>query len=135
MQIKPVVWGPGEGRLYDMGALKAVFKADELETQGRFSISEWWLEPRHAGPGAHKHDENEEVFYVLEGVASILVAEEWHRMPKGSMCVIPRGVMHDFRNEGTVRTGLLNFFLPGPFEQLMPMIVEWYRDNPARQLD
>ena len=134
MPNKPVVWGPGEGRQYDMGALQAIFKADQAETQGRFSISEWWLEPRREGPGAHKHDENEEVFYVLEGVASILIADEWRQMPKGSICVIPRGVVHDFRNESSARIGLLNFFLPGPFEHLMPKIVDWYRDNPARPL-
>ena len=36
---------PGEGRAYEMGALRAVFKADGDETQNRFCVSEWWLEP------------------------------------------------------------------------------------------
>ncbi|MDX3927253.1 MAG: cupin domain-containing protein [Shinella sp.] len=134
-ESQPVVLGPGDGRRYDMGAIQAVFKADASETQSRFSISEWWLEARHEGPGAHKHDENEEIFYVLEGTASILIGDTWHQMPKGSLCVIPRGTMHDFRNESHSRTGLLNVFVPGPFEEMMPMIVDWYRDNPARRLD
>lgn len=132
--VEPIVLGPGEGRTYDMGALRAVFKADGPETDGRFSISEWWLEARHEGPGAHKHDENEEVFYVLEGEASILIGQDWHRLAKGSVCVIPRGLVHDFRNESTSRMGLLNLFLPGPFEAMMPIIVDWYRDHPARPL-
>jgi mannose-6-phosphate isomerase-like protein (cupin superfamily) len=72
--------------------------------------------------------------FSMEGVASILLGEEWKHLPKGAMCIVPRGVMHDFRNEGPVRMGLLNVFLPGPFEQMMPSIVEWYRDNPARPL-
>lgn len=130
----PVILGPDQGRHYGMGALQAVFKADDREVQGRFSISEWWLDARHEGPGAHKHDENEEVFYVLEGVASILIGEDWHTMPKGSLCIIPRGVMHDFRNESFERIGLLNIFLPGGFEAMMPAIVDWYRSNPARPL-
>lgn len=134
MTSHPVIWCQGEGRHYGMGALHAVFKADDQETEGRFSISEWWLEARHEGPGAHKHDENEEVFYVLEGVASILIGEEWHTMPKGSMCIIPRGVMHDFRNQSFERIGLLNVFLPGGFESMMPAIVDWYSENPARPL-
>lgn len=135
MRREPVVLGPGEGRPYDMGALRAVFKADAPETGGEFSISEWWLDARHEGPGAHKHDENEEIFYVLEGTASTLLGERWHRLPKGSVCVVPRGVMHNFRNESSTRIGLLNIFLPGPFEEMMPMIVDWYRNNPARPLD
>ena len=135
MAIKPVLLGPGEGRSYDMGPLRAVFKADEPETAGGFSVSEWWLDPRRAGPGPHKHDESEEVFYVLEGTASVLMGEEWHSLPKGSVCIIPRGMMHDFRNEGAVRMGLLNVFLPGAFEPMMPMIVDWFRDNPVQPLD
>jgi quercetin dioxygenase-like cupin family protein len=134
MSSQAVIWGPDEGRHYGMGALHAVFKADAPETQGRFSISEWWLDARHEGPGAHKHDENEEVFYVLDGVASILIGQDWHVMPKGSLCIIPRGVMHDFRNESGARMGLLNIFLPGGFEAMMPAIVDWYRANPARPL-
>ena len=29
-----------------MGRISAVFKADDAETESRYSISEWWLEPR-----------------------------------------------------------------------------------------
>ena len=43
--------------------------------------------------------------------------------------------MHDFRNESAGEVGLLNLFLPGAFEAMMPMIVDWYRNNPARPLD
>ncbi len=53
---------PNGGRTYNMGAMQAVFKADEEETQARYSISEWWLEPHSHGPGAHLHEENDEVF-------------------------------------------------------------------------
>lgn len=132
---KVVILGPGGGRRYDMGAIQAIFKADGPETQGGFAISEWWLDARHEGPGAHKHDDNDEIFYVLEGTASILAGDTWHQLAKGSCCVIPRGTMHDFRNESTERMGLLNVFIPGPFEEMMASIVDWYRDNPAKRLD
>jgi len=35
---KPIVLGPGEGRLYPMGRISAVFKADEDESDSRYSI-------------------------------------------------------------------------------------------------
>ena len=47
---KAVVLGPGQGRTYAMGRISAVFKADEAETLSRYSVSEWWLEPRTQGP-------------------------------------------------------------------------------------
>jgi hypothetical protein len=51
---RPVVLAPGEGRSYPMcDRLSAVFKADGDETDGRYSISEWWLEPHTKGPGTH----------------------------------------------------------------------------------
>jgi len=55
-----------------MGRISAVFKADEEETQSRYSVSEWWLEPRTQGPGAHSHAEDD-LFYVIEGLMSIRV--------------------------------------------------------------
>lgn len=48
---KPIVLAPGAGRAYPMGRIAAVFKADEAETASRYSVSEWWLEPRTQGPG------------------------------------------------------------------------------------
>jgi hypothetical protein len=56
---KAVVLAPGQGGAYPMGRISAVFKADEEETQSRYSISEWWLEPRTPGPGPHSHEEDD----------------------------------------------------------------------------
>ncbi len=109
--------------------MTAVFKADEGETTERYSVSEWWLEPNSTGPGAHFHEANDEVFYVLEGTATILAGDEWRELSKGAFIRIPAGVMHDFENRSTDRAGLLNFFIPGGFERNMPAIVEWFAKN------
>ena len=122
--------GPGEGRAYSLGKMRAVFKADHGESDERYAISEWWLEPGCTGPGAHLHEENEEIFYVLEGTASILVGEDWRTLGKGSFLRIPAGVMHDFENRSDAPMGLLNIFMPGGFEKFMPSIVQWFADNP-----
>jgi mannose-6-phosphate isomerase-like protein (cupin superfamily) len=125
----PVVLLPGEGRQYDMGRIAAVFKADEAETDSRYSISEWWLEPHTKGPGAHSHEEDD-IFYVIEGIMSVLVGEQWHDAERGTFVLIPSGVSHDFENRGEVRAGLLNFSVPGPFEPEMPAIAAWFKENP-----
>ena len=117
------------GRVYEMGALRAVFKADEGETAARYCVSEWWLRPNTDGPGAHFHEANDEVFYVLDGRPEILVGEEWVSLDKGAFVLIPRGVMHDFRNTTGETAGLLNFFIPGGFERKMPAIVKWFAKN------
>jgi mannose-6-phosphate isomerase-like protein (cupin superfamily) len=130
--MKGIVLAPGEGRSYPMGRISALFKADGDETAGRYSISEWWLEPNTQGPGAHTHAEEDCVFYVIEGTMSILVAERWIDAPAGSFVLAPAGVRHDFENRGERRAGILNFSIPGNFEQHMPAIAQWFAEHPPK---
>jgi len=125
----PVLLAPGHGRRYEMGRINAVFKADTAETADRYSISEWWLEPRTTGPGTHTHPEDD-VFYVLEGTMTFLVGDRWFDAPKGSFVLAPGGTPHDFQNRTDERAGALNVSVPGAFEQRMPGIVEWFLEHP-----
>ncbi len=126
---KPIILAPGEGRDYSMGTMSAQFKADCAETEGAYSISEWWLEPYSKGPGAHSHPEDD-VFYVIEGVMSFLVGDKWIDAPKGSFVLAPAGITHDFENRSAERAGALNLSTPGNFENHMPDIVDWFKKNP-----
>ncbi len=127
----PIVLAPGGGRDYPMGRIRALFKADGEETASRYSVSEWWLEPRTQGPGAHAHPEDD-LFYVLEGTMSVLVGEQWHDAARGAFVLVPGGVTHDFENRGSVRAGVLNVSVPGPFEPEMPAIAQWFAENPPK---
>lgn len=125
----PIIRLPGEGRIYGMPTMRAVFKADGEETANRYSISEWWLQPGSDGPGAHSHETNDEIFLVIEGTPSLLVGDEWIEAPAGSCIVIPAGVTHDFANRTQTLAGLFNVFIPGGFEPQMPAIVKWFKEN------
>jgi mannose-6-phosphate isomerase-like protein (cupin superfamily) len=120
---QPIFLPPGAGRAYDAGPMYAVFKADGAETDDRYCVSEWWLEAGQPGPGPHSHEANEELFYVLEGTMSLLVGAEWIEGGRGSFLRIPAGTTHDFENRTGGRAGVLNVFIPGGFETLMPRIV------------
>jgi len=124
-----IILRKGEGRIYNCGSMTAVFKADEEETAARYSVSEWWLEPNSAGPGAHLHEENDEVFYVIAGNPSLLVGDNWVNTHVGDFLRIPAKTMHDFANNTNEKCGLLNFFIPGGFERNMPSIVKWFEEN------
>lgn len=117
-----------------MGRMAAVFKADGHETQGKYSISEWWLELGTKGPGAHSHAEDD-IFYIIGGTMSILVGESWFQAEHGSFVLVPGGVTHDFENRGQVRAGLLTLSIPGTFESHMPGIVEWFAQHPPGSTD
>lgn len=120
---------PGGGRRYEMGKLTALFKADEDDTHAAYSVSEWILQPGQEGVGTHSHEENDEVFFVLEGRPEILVGDVWKSYEIGAFIRIPAGVAHDFRNATLHSARLLNFYIPGGFERDMPKIVEWFARN------
>jgi len=125
---------PGEGRPYDMGPMKAIFKADAEESESKYSVSEWWLEPKTKGPGIHSHAEDD-LFYVIEGTMSFHIDGRWVDATKGSFVLAPSGVKHDFENRSSSRAGVLNFSVPGGFETNMPMIVDWYKKHPLESTD
>lgn len=80
------------------------------------------------GPGTHQHPEDD-VFYVLEGTMSVMVADRWVDAPAGSFVLVPGGTPHDFENRSDARAGMLNVGVPGDFEQHMPGIAQWFRDR------
>jgi mannose-6-phosphate isomerase-like protein (cupin superfamily) len=112
-----------------MGRISALFKADEKETESRYAVSEWWLEPKTKGPGAHSHPEDD-LFYIIEGTMSVLVGKKWTDAARGSFMLIPGGTTHDFENRSNARAGLLNFKTPGSFEPEIPAIAQWFAENP-----
>src|SRR5688572_33303940 len=110
----PIIVAPGKGRAYPMGPVHALFMADGDETRGKYSISEWWLEPYTRGPGAHRHEEDD-VFFVIEGTMSFFVGGTWIDAPKGSLVIAPGGTAHDFENRTANRSGAPNLWGPGNF--------------------
>lgn len=129
-RLRPLVLGPGEGRAYALGAMSAVFKADEAETAATYSISEWFLEPHSSGPGPHSHADHDDIFYVIEGTMSLLVGDDWVDAGVGSFVRAPAGTIHDFANRTDARAGVLNIYIPGGFERDMAGIVAWFENQP-----
>jgi mannose-6-phosphate isomerase-like protein (cupin superfamily) len=110
--------------------MRAVFKADGDETRGTYSISEWTLEPGCGGVGAHRHDANDDVFYVIEGTAEFLLDGETIVAPAGTFVRVAPGVEHDFFNRSEQPVRFLNIYVPGGFEDDMPGIVDWFATHP-----
>ncbi len=116
MSDDAIILAPGAGRTYTIGAMSGTFKADGAETGDRYCVSEWTVEPGEAGPGAHRHEANEELFLVTEGTMSFLVGEEWVDAPAGTFIRVPAGMTHDFANRTDARATAFNVFIPGGFE-------------------
>jgi len=118
---RPIIVPPDGGRVYPMGRMRAIFKADRDETADQYSVSEWWLEPRTLGPGTHQHPEDH-VYYVIAGTLSVCVGEDWSEAARGAYVLIPGGTPHAFENRGTDTAGFISFNSPGGFEARVPDI-------------
>ena len=129
-KLKPLVLNPNDGRIYPMGRMSAVFKADLEETNSTLSVSEWWLEPNTEGPHIHKHPEAH-VFYVIEGILAVyLQSKDWFEAEKGSYIYIPGGIEHGFENRSDETVGFMSINTPGGFEKSVPHIVNYFAEHP-----
>lgn len=126
---KALIVRPDQGRHYPMGRMSAIFKADCAETESRYSISEWRLEPNTKGPGAHAHPEDH-IFRVMEGSLNLFVDGEWFLAERGAYALIPGGALHTFENRGDARCGFMSLNVPGGFELKVPEIVEYLSEHP-----
>jgi quercetin dioxygenase-like cupin family protein len=93
----PVTLGPAEGEaLWCAGALTTVKAAGE-QTAGAYSLIED-LAPRGSGTPLHRHQEDDEAFYVLDGeMTFFLEGGPPIAASAGSFVHIPGGTVHAFR--------------------------------------
>jgi mannose-6-phosphate isomerase-like protein (cupin superfamily) len=112
-----VVRGPGEGEQILGGA--ALFKAEDGDGDGTFSLSAITLPPGYPGPVLHRHARTLDSFYVLEGTLTIRLEDREVEAGPGSFGAMPPGAVHSFanRSDGIVRA--LNLMAPGGFEQYL----------------
>lgn len=127
--LQPIILAAKEGRTYRLGPMTAIFKADLQETNSEYSISEWWLDPNSNGPGTHLHEDQDQIFYVIEGIVSMFIGDKWTDAQRGTFIRIPRKTLHSFANRTDRKAGMLNFDIPGGFEQNMPSMVKWFEEN------
>lgn len=130
---KAFVRKPDEGRPYEMGRMSAKFVADGEETGSRLSVSEWWLEPLTLAPDVpppHSHPEDH-LFYIIKGEVSVQLDSHWYSAGPGTYIYIPGGTEHTFENRTSSRSGFVSINNPGGFENAMPGIVDWFKQNTA----
>lgn len=90
---------PGEAELRWMDQTSTRFLADGASTGDAFCLVD---EQAHRGESVplHRHEEDMESFYVLEGELAIFIGEgPGVRARAGSFAHIPGGVVHGFRVE------------------------------------
>jgi len=76
------------------------------ETNGTLSVMEFTIPPKD-GPPVHKHHDEDETYYVLEGTFLIQVGSGLYEVTSGGCVFGPREVTHGFVNAGSAPGRLL----------------------------
>ncbi len=92
-------------------------RTSSKDTNGAYLILEVLADPKNGVP-MHIHDNEEEHFVIVEGVARMANGDRMLDFPTGSTPTVARGVPHAWCNLGSTPLRMLVIFTPGHIEEL-----------------
>ena len=111
------VVGSGDGKLGFLGTIGVRFMIDGTETGGGFSLVEHPMSPHALAAPLHRHLNEDEYSFVLEGRMGALLGEEVLEAGPGDLVFKPRGQWHTFWNVSDQPTRILEIISPAGFER------------------
>ncbi len=102
--MKPLVLKTGEGRSYSWNEYLFTVKAGAAETERGVSFMEFFTR-KGDEPPVHVHEEEDEIFYVLDGDLTIRCGDESFQVAPNGFVFLPRNIPHGFtiHSDGLVR--------------------------------
>ncbi len=130
------VYGPGEAELRWMGRTSSYFLATGDRTAGEFCLVDERATRGESVP-LHRHVDDPESFYVLEGELTLYVDDQpGVRAPAGSFAHIPAGTVHGFRIESdTARYLILTTPHHGDFYRAITLASQPGGQPPAESVE
>jgi mannose-6-phosphate isomerase-like protein (cupin superfamily) len=107
------------------------FMIDSGESGGCFSLVEHPIDPLSLGAPLHRHANEDEYSYVLEGRVGMQLGDETLEAGPGDLVLKPRGQWHAFWNPGDEPTRMLEIISPAGFERYFAEIAPLMPPNSA----
>ncbi len=111
------VLGPNDGKLGFLGSIGVRFMIDGAEADERFSLVEHPMSPRALAAPLHRHNNEDEYSYVIEGKVGALLGDEVVVGQPGDLIYKPRNQWHTFWNAGDEPARILEIISPAGFEK------------------
>jgi mannose-6-phosphate isomerase-like protein (cupin superfamily) len=111
MDARPIVVPPGEG--HRVGNVE--FLARTADTP-RFTFGMIEIAPGRVLE-EHVHADEDDAFYIVEGEMTFVFGDESAAAPPGTFVLVPPGVLHGFRNDGSIPVRMLNIHAPAGFDR------------------
>jgi mannose-6-phosphate isomerase-like protein (cupin superfamily) len=91
-------------------------------TDGLYSNVECAVAPKMMGPPPHFHKELDELMYVADGTASILIGDDIVEVQAGGWHLRPRLIKHTFWNASDKPLRFIDMYFNQPFEEYLERI-------------
>jgi mannose-6-phosphate isomerase-like protein (cupin superfamily) len=116
--------GPLDGKAGFLGSIGVRFMIDGPEAEERFSLVEHPMGPRALAAPMHRHNNEDEYSYVIEGRMGALLGDEHVEAGPGDLVHKPRGQWHTFWNAGDEPARILEIISPAGFERFFAEMVD-----------
>ena len=112
------VLGANEGEIMGFpGTVRDRFMILGDESGGGFSLVEHHMPPKTLAAPLHRHSQEDEYSYILEGKVGAMLGDELIYGGPGDLIFKPRNQWHTFWNAGDEPARILEIISPGGFEK------------------
>ena len=122
--LGPRVVHPADGLSVDLGGCGARLMISAEEAGGGFSLVEHPILPHHLAAPVHRHHNEDEYSYVLEGRMGALLGDDVVEAGPGDLVHKPRNQWHTFWNAGDEPCRILEIISPAGFERFFQELVD-----------
>ncbi|OBH81519.1 cupin [Mycobacterium scrofulaceum] len=116
--------GRTEGKSVFNGTVGVRHILDRFGADGRFSVLEHPMSPRALAAPLHRHHNEDEYSWIIEGRVGALLGDEVLDGGPGDFIFKPRGQWHTFWNAGDEPARILEIISPAGFEQFFDELAD-----------
>jgi mannose-6-phosphate isomerase-like protein (cupin superfamily) len=121
----PFILAPGEQHPGAPPLERPFFRFASGQTDGLAALAEVGLPPLTAGPNLHVHAQEDEMFFVLDGVMTVQVGDQLQEIAAGGLAWGARGTPHAFANRAKDPLRIMIMWIPGGAEGLFQDVREY----------
>ncbi len=116
--------GRPEGKYVFNGTVGVRHILDKVQTEGRFSVLEHPMSPRALAAPLHRHRNEDEYSWIIEGRVGALLGDDVLYGGPGDFIFKPRGQWHTFWNASDEPARILEIISPAGFEQFFDELAD-----------
>ncbi len=113
---EPTIILPGHGEFFDFGGFGVGWKINGADSDGHFSVVHHPIAPFTLAAPLHRHQNEDEYSYVIEGTLGALLGDDVVEAGPGSWVYKPRNQWHTFWNAGDTPCRIIEVISPAGFE-------------------